>query len=718
MLVPVEIAAALFDVSIRYDDVRNAVVVTRGQASTAQAAGKDLQTVFDIYQVDYEYGLNRYSGGSMHNLTVTGAGRLGDGRFTFLSNSSGTATGGFGFRNGTFNLERPNGQRFVAGDLGTGAELQFLSTYLRGASASVPFGNTTVTAFAGRSHSGVLPLSFEEPIETEPLQTEPVTTVRQQFRHDTSVAGAFASTNVSVEGGNRLSFAAGAMRFSGAGRSGVFAAAGAAFDATRFHVQGDVAYGRFTGQLADGTRFTGTGAAVDLTGTFQVSDKLALQARYANISQRFLSPQSGLRQPIELKGAGVTWSPAKWFSTSVNASTARRPGDKTQDNKFAAATVSITPGNSLPSFFIAHTQSQTKQIGSAAFSTFNATKTFSRMRVFLGATRIRTSGRTSLNAQLGANVAINDLNSLEVSQGVGNNRNFNGQLDWRSTRLFGPRVSLTAGIGYNYANGSRFSTFERLSASVVLPRRTSLQVSYYQTNAGPTVLLSLRGSLFRKREAGAYLGAPVSDMNSFGTVSGRVYQDVDQDGRFDPGVDRPQADVKIRVDGNRYVVSDANGMYKFDSVAAGDHKIYLDLLSVRADLTLLGQGAATQALQAGRASVLDFRLVRTGRIAGRVWLDINENGKFDADEQPLADIRVVTASGRDTMTDADGNFTLADLPPGEHVVLLDEKTLPEKVQAGFKPRAVQVLPGSESGAIDLAVIRTPAEIKRFASKPN
>ena len=185
-------------------------------------------------------------------------------------------------------------------------------------------------------------------------------------------------------------------------------------------------------------------------------------------------------------------------------------------------------------------------------------------------------------------------------------------------------------------------------------------------------------------------------------MSGRIYQDVNLNGRFDAGIDKPQAEVKVRVDGNRYVMSDENGLYSFDAIPAGDHRVYLDLLSVRADLTFLDADAKNVTILEGRGSAFDFRLVRTGRISGRVWLDTNENGKFDEGETPLADIRVVTASGRDTLTDTDGYFTIGDLPPGDHVVLLDEKTLPEKTMAEFKPLAARAFPGRETGGCNAA----------------
>ena len=107
-----------------------------------------------------------------------------------------------------------------------------------------------------------------------------------------------------------------------------------------------------------------------------------------------------------------------------------------------------------------------------------------------------------------------------------------------------------------------------------------------------------------------------------------------------------------------------------------------------------------------------------GRLRGRVWLDMNSNGKFDEGEKPLADVRVVTGSGRDTLTDADGYFVISDLAPGEHVIIVDEKTLPEKTMPGFKPLAVQVYPGRETGEVDLAVILVPADFKWFSRRQN
>jgi len=177
------------------------------------------------------------------------------------------------------------------------------------------------------------------------------------------------------------------------------------------------------------------------------------------------------------------------------------------------------------------------------------------------------------------------------------------------------------------------------------------------------------------------------------------------------------------VDGNYYEVTDRNGDFRVENVKAGSHLVYLDLLTVRADLTLLTSAQHTVALNAGRDLIVDFRLVRTGRVKGVIWMDLNGNGKVDDGEQVLADVRVVTGSGRDTLTDAQGQFILGDLPPGEHVILIDEKTLPDNMKSAAGSLRVNVEAGGETNNVNFPIVSRPAEVnvKSFPSneqKPN
>src|SRR6185369_13140282 len=150
------------------------------------------------------------------------------------------------------------------------------------------------------------------------------------YRYDTNVFGFFASTNsVSKRRSGPFSFAAGALRFNGSGRGGDLVSGSVNYDTSRLRAQIDVGFGKFAGVSSSAVHVDGFGAAIDAAGTFQLTRELSLQGRYAHIGANFLSPQSGIREPLDLKAAGVAWSPRKWLSTSLNASVSNRP-DGTQ----------------------------------------------------------------------------------------------------------------------------------------------------------------------------------------------------------------------------------------------------------------------------------------------------------------------------------------------------------------------------------------------------
>lgn len=720
LMLPVEIVSALLDASIRLDDATRTVHVTRGRAQAEAVRTGAQRSAFELYQVEYDYNLNRYSSSSNQSLTLRADGRIGDGRFNLLTNSSVGTGSAFGLlRNVTLTYDRPNGQRFVGGDFGTGTDLLFMSSTVRGVSAQIPVRNLRVTAFAGRAVSGVTQLQPQFPLLPD---IEPPDLIQSdKLRYDTNVFGAYATFSPSAGNSSRpgqMLFSAGMISFNGAGRSGEMFTGSARYASMKGRFQGDVGVGRFRGTQSDGSRVNGAGLAADLSASYDLSDRLTVQGRYTHIGANFLGTQAGLHDPIKVASGGVTWRPTDWLAASLASSFSTRPGALRQRERFIAATFNITPRGAWPTIFFSHTQSSTTHAGGGAYTLVNAAKDFSRWRLFLNAMRIKIAGLAFLNAQVGANLRVGEYNTIQLSQSFGSRGALSGGVDWNGQSFLNKRLNFGAGFNYNRVTGAPVTTAKRLFATVQLPRQSTLQFTYMHGQTGPHLLLSLRGLLLRTRRAEASAGASIAEINSYGSFYGRVYQDINLDGRFDAGVDKPQANVKIRVDGSRYVVSDADGRYRVDNVHVGAHEIHLDLLSVRADLTLLDEAQRAAILLQGRDSIVDFRLVRTGRITGIVWLDLNSNNRLDDGEQPLAGVRVVTGSSRDTLTDDSGFFLIGDLPPGEHVVLIDEKTLPEKTVSAVGTLSAKVLAGSETGSINFSIAPAPPEIKRFPSTGN
>lgn len=712
LMLPAEIVAALLDVTVRRDENSAIVIARKGiQAQTVQTGGKHVP--FQLFQIEYDYNYSRYTASSDHSLVLRGTGRVGDARLSFIANTAMGVTQNSrpSLLGGTVRLDRPNGQSFVAGEFGTGTDVEFLNASVRGGLVQLPLSRVRLDFFGGQTTSGI-----PETLPFDPL-SNPVDLIRTPFsalavRYDTKVFGAIATTATQASRQTDFTFSAGGMHFGGASRKGDMFAGGLKYVSgfNRFHA--DLAVGQFSGVNRDATQTKGTGMALNLTGSYRLMDQVILQGRYTYVGEKFLSPQSGIHPATNTAAAGVNWQPTRWFTAGLSGSTSTTPGRAGQFNRYITATVNLAPDNALPSVFFSHTQSSTTQLRNSAFTLITATKKFDRWHLFLNGARVKTFGNAALNLQVGGNIRINESNTLEVSQSTGSGGLFSGMATWQVANLFHNRLNFSGGLGYTRSNSAPFQTSQHLSAFVKLPRNNTLQFSFLKTQTGTTALLTLHGLFFSSKRAERAINGPLADLNSYGDVYGRVYQDVNLNGRFDPAVDQPQANVRIRVDGSRYVVSDDSGNFRIDSVTRGEHTVYLDLLSVRADLTLLDDVQQLITMESARDLIVNFRVVRTGRISGQVWFDANENGRLDEGERPLPDVRVVTGSGRDTLTDVNGYFIIGDLPPGEHILLLDEKTMPEQTRSIAGSQTVKVVVGNET-VTTLPVAPLPDQVKRF-----
>lgn len=744
-MLPVEITSALLDVAIHIDTAGRVVSVRRGQAPAAPVSRTKRGGLFEVFDADYDYNLDQYPTGFNHNLTLRADGRLLDGRFS-LTGSVGGATnqGVASFNTGSFDFERPNGQRLKAGDIGVANELTYMSSVVRGVSAQIPAGSARVGAFAGRSAGGLIePSDFEGPRPQETPEPASPATRRGRRTFDTRVAGAyvtFGRPSPGLRHSTALQFSSGVMSFDSDSRRGRLLAGGLRASNARFGLQADFGVGAFEGLQQDGVRVRGNGAAADISGSLNVRDNLTVQGHYTFNSKNFMAAQAGAAASLNLRSFGVTWSPRRWLTASVSDTASSRPSRRDSRERFTTATFNITPSRYLSNVFLSHTQYRTEQVRSGSYTLLNVSRSLNRWHLFANASRIKGSGSTYQHAQLGARLRLRETDSLHATQTFGSNGTLAGTMDWITQSLLTKRVSLGAGIGYSRSASSRLSVYERVNASVSLPYKQTLQISYGHLQTGPQLHLSLRGPLFFKRKGRAEADLAAAELDRYGTVSGRVYQDLNFNGRFDAETDLPQAGVRVRVDGNLSVMTDKHGVYHIDTAQSGEHTVALDLLSVRADLTILGEESQTVTLGGGFDTVVDFRTARTGRVAGTVWLDLNGNGLQDEGEQPLADVRVVTSTGRDTLTNDEGQFVVGDLAPGVHVLVVDVKTLPEEsvVRAHLAaaarsdearraaPRAeeagrpapagslqVLVTAGAETGDIRFAVSPKPPERKEF-----
>jgi uncharacterized repeat protein (TIGR01451 family) len=89
------------------------------------------------------------------------------------------------------------------------------------------------------------------------------------------------------------------------------------------------------------------------------------------------------------------------------------------------------------------------------------------------------------------------------------------------------------------------------------------------------------------------------------------------------------------------------------------------------------RGAKLSASDTADISLSGDVMERKGKIKGSVFVDANENGMKNADETGLEGVSLVMENGERVTSDDDGSFIFDEVKPGEHLVALDERQLPD-----------------------------------------
>ena len=207
-----------------------------------------------------------------------------------------------------------------------------------------------------------------------------------------------------------------------------------------------------------------------------------------------------------------------------------------------------------------------------------------------------------------------------------------------------------------------------------------------------------------------------------GSLGDLVWLDRDADGTQDPaepGLSGVRVDVSWPGSDGTYGTADdldlvattgTDGRWRLDALPAGGYRVRVEPDSLPAGTRSVsdpdGQrgsdadGAATTTLAAGATrDDVDFGLDGTGSVGDLIWLDRDADGRRDPGETALAGIRVlVTWLGQDgtrdadgggvgddvdhaAVTNADGAWSVPDLPAGRYVVRLDPSSVPAGLTA-------------------------------------
>ncbi len=132
----------------------------------------------------------------------------------------------------------------------------------------------------------------------------------------------------------------------------------------------------------------------------------------------------------------------------------------------------------------------------------------------------------------------------------------------------------------------------------------------------------------------------------------------------------PAPGVKVDLDTGRSVVTNESGLYRFDNVPVGPHRVGLAMRFLPADYEPAGPTELELTVQANRQVSGDMLVQRLGRIEGRIQAPSG---------LPVDSIVVrLTPGSRYTTPDSDGTFAFYNVPAGSYHVVLDVSTLPKK----------------------------------------
>lgn len=264
------------------------------------------------------------------------------------------------------------------------------------------------------------------------------------------------------------------------------------------------------------------------------------------------------------------------------------------------------------------------------------------------------------------------------------------------------RLSLSPMVGYyRAAQGLGQGTNTYLlgyNLSYLLTRTIQLQSSLSNTLLWDFKEQGLRRATVLSFGLNKHISGHESWLHPFqqrrATIQGRVFRDMNVNGKLDPG-ELGLAGLRVELSDGQTALTDAQGQFRFTGLKPDIYSVRLPLAQFQEPIRVTSPTIVDVDISMPMVAEVNFGVVNFSRVMGSVFNDYLLTGKKELDAPGLHEVRLTLSGGkaeRPILTDSGGDFEIDDLPPGDYQLSLDASTVPANYQAETLSFPLHVVP--------------------------
>jgi|GEM_PF-2664886 len=196
-------------------------------------------------------------------------------------------------------------------------------------------------------------------------------------------------------------------------------------------------------------------------------------------------------------------------------------------------------------------------------------------------------------------------------------------------------------------------------------------------------------------------------------MEGLVFLDVNKNGTQDAG-EHGLPGVILNLSDGRRTITDAKGKYIFNRINSKNPTIKVDISTLSAEYNIIGPGEKQASLGGWRSTLINFAVSALGGIRGRVFIDNNNNGKFDGDDYGLSGVTLILQpSNAMSVSNGGGMFRITNVPTGQQTLNIDPNSIPPDYELVSEPsKQVSIKQGEVSNHLEFILIKKVRPVKK------